>query len=409
MSIRFFIIGLVLLGLSLVSNSASAQSCDCEQIVCEPCEQAVDYDFYTAPCDGGRRVKSCKKYQCVEVKNYKQCMAQFQKKLPRQSQQIVAQNKKSSFRPIGKVLLVRGKVQLKRSDGDHRIRRGTRLLEGDLVVTGKNSKAVVLLSKNTRALSLRGPSSQSKENKLVLSQNSRLTFVRHDAGEEEKKTLLMLWYGRLRSQVDGYDRSKGASFKVKAGAAVAGVRGTDFVTEFYPGDEEWKFTVKTIRGNVKLSGLSQVEGRFVKKGEKASFIVPKPLKKSGFTEAEYKEMAEKGYLTPVYKMSSDEINKLEWETSSTNQVKRSLASEQAQKKNEKICMNPPGEFKQCLWTCEGAPASSGGKGCSTELKSVNCIRRVCNANGEWAEPTPFNDPTQVLCSVVGPKIAPCDP
>jgi hypothetical protein len=336
-------------------------------------------------------------------------MAQLEGENHRSASKTVDRSKKLSFRPIGRVLMVKGKVQLKRSDGDHRIRSGTRILQGDLVVTGENAKAVLHLTKNTRALNLRGPASSVNSNKLVLSENSKLTFVRHDAGEEQKRTLLKLWYGRLRSKVDGYDRSKGASFKVKAGAAVAGVRGTDFVTEFDPDDREWKLTVKTLEGRVDLSGLSQDQSRIVNRGEKASFIVPQPKKKSGFTEAEYKEMAKQGYLTPVYKMSSEEINKLNWETSYFNNTKRSFASEEGKKKDKKICSSPPGHFKQCLWTCEGSPAASAGKGCQTKLDSVNCIRRVCNANGQWAEPTPFNDPSMVLCSVVGPRIAPCDP
>lgn len=56
-------------------------------------------------------------------------------------------------------------------------------------------------------------------------------------------------------------------------------------------------------------------------------------------------------------------------------------------KVNRICERPKGRLFECAWTCEGAP--KGSTRCPVDRPGVSCVRRRCNANGEWAEATPL--------------------
>lgn len=51
-----------------------------------------------------------------------------------------------------------------------------------------------------------------------------------------------------------------------------------------------------------------------------------------------------------------------------------------------ICRQPNAKLNECSWTCENNPKKEK-KTCRLELPKVDCVRRRCNANGQWAEAT----------------------
>ena len=78
-----------------------------------------------------------------------------------------------------------------------------------------------------------------------------------------------------------------------------------------------------------------------------------------------------------------------------------------EKSKDYVCKKPLGKINQCAWVCEGV---SGGKfkNCPTEKKHVECVRRRCDANGEWRDPYKLpKDAGKLKCSGK-PIVASCD-
>ena len=66
----------------------------------------------------------------------------------------------------------------------------------------------------------------------------------------KKKVLLNVMYGKMRATVNQKYDGKSESFQVKTKSAVAGVRGTDFLTGYEPKTN--KMSVVTFEGNVEV-------------------------------------------------------------------------------------------------------------------------------------------------------------
>lgn len=222
------------------------------------------------------------------------------------------------------------------------------------------------------------------------------------AGPSKRTIMLELHRGKVRSRVQGrYDDGE-SKFQVKTRAAVAGVRGTDFVISFEPGKKDWKTEVKTISGNVCLGsdaecGRPSVIGPCGETGEKsvvicagmyAAYVAPAPPEDA--TQIEIDASMDRGFMTPLFRMSEEDIRMLDRETdirydsvgadaSSAEDSTRAASSSQA------TCSSPMGSFNQCAWTCEGNPKRQ--KTCRTDLPGVHCVRRLCRASGQWAERT----------------------
>jgi hypothetical protein len=94
-----------------------------------------------------------------------------------------------------------------------------KVLEGDTIKAGPESRAkVVMVDKNVLNIS---PDSKIKIEKYVFNEE-----------KNEKNVSLNVLYGKVRSTVkQKYDGEKN-TFNIKTPSAVAGVRGTDFVTQF---------------------------------------------------------------------------------------------------------------------------------------------------------------------------------
>lgn len=72
-----------------------------------------------------------------------------------------------------------------------------------------------------------------------------------------------------------------------------------------------------------------------------------------------------------------------------------------------ICASPDGRLNQCAWVCENNPKKEK-KSCRLEVAGVQCLRKRCNANGEWAEATEVpKEKAGSLCGV-DPLVKECD-
>jgi hypothetical protein len=76
---------------------------------------------------------------------------------------------------------------------------------------------------------------------------------------------------------------------------------------------------------------------------------------------------------------------------------------------DQICDEPLAKLNECVWTCEGLPKklSPQIKSCEDpRLHGTQCLRRRCNANGEWADP--YKIPVSEGKCQLRPIVAVCD-
>ncbi len=407
---------------------AAEVSCQCLQSTCGDCEIEDGVDFYSEKCGPNlSKTKSCKRPQCRPVENQKACLSKLGH-APVESQAEATESKLSSQQdpkvsveatadsPIRKiastnssgeipnrsaqVVLAGGRAFLIRStgskpaglNGDRQpIEKGSLIQINDRIVTEADGRVRLRFPELSEIFISPGSSVVIEE-----------AFLEKRSGPSKRTIMLDLHRGKVRSRVQGrYDDGE-SKFQVKTRAAVAGVRGTDFVISFEPGKKDWKTEVKTLSGNVCLGsdsecgrpaaaapcGESGEKSAVICAGMYAAYVAPAPPEDA--SQVEIDAAMERGFMTPLFRMSEEDVRTLDRETdirydsvgadvNSGDQQVRSVSADQT------TCRSPAGSFNQCAWTCEGNP--KGQKNCRTDLPGVQCVRRLCRASGQWAEPT----------------------
>lgn len=144
----------------------------------------------------------------------------------------------------GKFVVVKGNVLVdfakdKRSD---RAVVGTEVCSGDAIRAGADSRAKIVMVDN---------------NELNISPDTVLKIATYEYKPEEnkKKVLLDVLKGKVRSTVKQKYDGQASTYQVKTKAAVAGVRGTDFVVAFDP--KMGKLELVTFEGRVEVGQLGR--------------------------------------------------------------------------------------------------------------------------------------------------------
>jgi hypothetical protein len=121
----------------------------------------------------------------------------------------------------------------------------------------------------------------------------------------------------------------------------------------------------------------------------------------------------RGKLGLVENFTSEE-KKLYSETQLKKEEIQRLKKSQAEKKSQApprgkndICEQPNGKLNQCAWICENNPKKEK-KVCRLENPEVHCLRKRCNANGEWAEETEISKEKAASVCGVQPTVKDCD-
>ncbi len=412
-----------------VVHGGAEVSCQCLQSTCGACEIEDGIDFYSEKCGPNlSKTKSCKRPQCRPVENQKACLSRLGQESEASKTEPHPELKADSHSdpnlhvvsttdsPIRKiasinsngeipnrsaqVVLAVGRAFLIRSNGSkpagltgdrQPIERGSLIQINDRIVTEADGRVRLRFPELSEIFISPGSSVVIEE-----------ALLEKRSGPSKRTIMLDLHRGKVRSRVQGrYDDGE-SKFQVKTRAAVAGVRGTDFVISFEPGKKDWKTEVKTLSGNVCLGsdaecgrpsaatpcGESGEKSAVICAGMYAAYVAPAPPEDASLVEIE--SAMERGFMTPLFKMSVEDVRTLDRETdirfdsvgadaNATDRQMRSVSSDQA------TCSSPAGNFNQCAWTCEGNP--KGQKTCRTDLPGVQCVRRLCRASGNWAEPT----------------------
>lgn len=145
--------------------------------------------------------------------------------------------------------VVKGKVSVKsaRTGQKNRARLGSKVLPGDVIETEKNSRAKIVMVDN---------------NEINISPESQIKIEKYefDPSQGKKDVLLNVIYGKVRSKVEQKYDGRTSKFQVKTKSAVAGVRGTDFITGFSPATDTSQ--VVTFEGRVEF-GLPGPNGEIL--------------------------------------------------------------------------------------------------------------------------------------------------
>jgi hypothetical protein len=163
----------------------------------------------------------------------------------------------------GVLRVVKGDVQIKsgKSGETAKARLGAEVYPKDVIITGKDARAKIVMVDN---------------NEINVSPESQIEIqhYEYDPSAGKKDVTLNVIYGKVRSKVEQKYDGKTTKFQIKTPSAVAGVRGTDFLTSFDRGNGQSQIT--TFQGRVEFGtpgpGGSIANPVFVGPGTQATSV-----------------------------------------------------------------------------------------------------------------------------------------
>jgi len=366
----------------------AANDCSCPQIQCNSCQIQSNLEFYTEKCGRSGRVKSCSRPLCVDQnplpKNCQASQPDPNQRVPASTVTAKVKAPNQPKTPLGTVILAIGHVFVNRDNTESRLYINNKVFEGDAIRTSPDAKfKAVLLDKS----------------EVLLMPNSK-TVLNKKLEQKSEGTVIELMYGTVRSKVTkaSLPNPNGFKFEVHTPSAVAGVRGTDFVTTYYEGSQITK--VQTLEGEVQLSDKKRVEKVNIPGGYYASFVLDSQSPDRHQASLKY---VDEGFLTPLAKLNTEQLKDIVSQV--TDEPSKEMAVIYALKEPV-ICSKPSAQFNQCSWQCVGN--SRKNKNCRTDLPNVRCVRKRCNANGEWAEETRLPAQEAHDCPAHGLRVERCD-
>lgn len=217
---------------------------------------------------------------------------------------LVSQSKIYAEELHGIFMVVKGNVEVEsKKTGKFKAKVSSKVYAGDTISTDAEGRGKIVMSdRNVLNIS---PSTKFTINKY---ENDPTTGVRN--------VDIDLSQGKLRSNVEQkYDGEK-SQYLIKTPTAVAGVRGTQFLTSFDPATR--KTEIVTFKGAVALSlPGSSAPPVMVRKGETSSISqgqsvpeAPKPMKKDDLENANKNSIAAKNAKEPEAKQETAKSDRM---------------------------------------------------------------------------------------------------
>lgn len=450
---NFLFILTLTLTTNLMSLSVSAQDkkedCSCPQVTCGPCQKKVTLGKIVRFCDWGD-INVCKKVVCENVNYYFGCLSKLdqdnKKKaeeeklasgdlvLPYDSED--AKKSKSQKRQISSVgkKEENGKVKFE-TEGLIEANNETRVLEGVVyseVVVGKVKAHKGKLSLMQRGKTVNLASGQSLyvgdeiSNTNAKSQNLSLEFENGVVGlelEPKSKILVQdphsivgrfqpffyLVYGGVKAKSE----MKEGSFDLLAGQILIRSKNSNSEVRYEMEHGQLKVKVESQKGDLEVMKAQDLSGQsiLVQEGNFVSWM--SETLANLFTSDEKAALAGEGFITPVFEMNlarKESLGLIKKEVTAPVFADWSMNSKDDRapaSSDDGICQSPQAEFQQCAWTCEGN--KKGAKECLAGSPNTHCVRRVCNAAGQWGVATPFASSYRDLCPAEGTRVGDCSP
>jgi hypothetical protein len=195
---------------------------------------------------------------------------------------------------FGTFVLVKGKVFIEATDTTRaEAKVNSKIFEGQMVVTENDSRAKIVMS---------------DRNIINVLPNTKLKIEKYKTSAREKNVSLNLIEGRVRTNVEQDYDNKNNKFEVRTSTAVAGVRGTQFITSY---DKSNQLTeVVTINGRVSLMAVTRAG-------------MPKALHvEVSVGRGEKVQITNDGNATDPVKIPKQEFKNIELESNVTDDEKR---------------------------------------------------------------------------------------
>lgn len=349
---------------TLMFTIQAVANCVCQDIQCGSCEIQKGFSFYSEKCDN-EKVKSCKKPNCVKDPECSVPTANTEPETPK------AVKKEAHFeRKAAKITEIQGSIYVYRADQTLSPKEEDTIYERDEVVSEDGTATLQFFNGN----------------EVKISKSSKIKIAQYSGGEGPSRTRIHLNFGKIKSKINEKYDGVESYFRVKSPAAVAGVRGTDFVMLF---DPKSNFTtVQTIEGTVELSPRGDKSSKVqVPQGTYASYRARGNVQYV-ISDDEVDQFLASGDLSEPAKMDEKTVGRLEQEWK-INLAKKKTDDEPM------ICKSPQGRFNDCAWT-----RAAEGKGA--------CIRKRCNANGQWSDETRLPASYKDSCPPDKTKVTTCN-
>lgn len=191
-----------------------------------------------------------------------------------------------------------------------------------------------------------------------------------------------------------------SNFELQTRTSIIGWQKGESIVSFKLSEAPWRTEVSTLSGSAVLEADGREDSDKARITDVAAGVVTAYVVEAqapGAIPYEVEAAIHRGFMSPPKRLSGNELANLDRATAwgaklsdgkSTGQQKsasKTPSLKSASKAPDAVCRAPAGGFNQCSWTCEGNP--KGSKACRTELRGVQCVRRLCRANGQWAEAT----------------------
>lgn len=134
----------------------------------------------------------------------------------------------------GTFIIVKNEVNIQKKNGSTEVAKvGSTISVGDTVVSGNDSRAKIAMQ---------------DRNIITVLPNTKLVIEDYKTSDKDKNVKLSLLEGKVRNDVkEKYDNDK-SKFQIRTPTAVAGVRGTKFITSFAMDTQTTE--VITLKGEV---------------------------------------------------------------------------------------------------------------------------------------------------------------
>jgi len=170
---------------------------------------------------------------------------------------------------------------------------------------------------------------------------------------------------------------------------------------------------KVIKGSMEFSAMNAEDAALVTASQKVQFQGVREGDEIVYDVLLKGKKIPRGKLGLVQPFSAEDqkqFSEAQLKKEAEAEHKKAAAIRKAQEKphdKDAICAAPEGKLNQCAWICENNPKKEK-KVCRLETPGVLCLRKRCNANGEWAEATEVpKDKAQGLCGIQ-PLVKACD-
>lgn len=424
--------------------------CSCPKITCGPCQKKISTGKIVKFCDWGD-INVCRKEICENVNFYFGCLSETNKKKAEKDalnsngdlELVYEETPKETKRTVASKMPLSAKrnekIQLE-NPGRIEVENESRILmpeEYSEVVIGTNVKA-----NNKLQMFHRGKT-------MTLAKNQKLYIGDEISNSSGKIQKMSLAFANGKVNVELLDKSKivvhdphsivgrfqpfmhlvhgginysvemiSGSFDLLAGQILTRSNQGEHSVVYEMGLEGLQVKVESIKGSVDVIKAQDLSGQTIKlqSGNFVSWISETPGHL--FNVDEKQALAGEGFITPVFEMGAARKKNLgllppapaplfaDWtKTKDKTNKDRGLASKGGD--SEWLCQAPKAQFQQCAWSCEGN--GKGAKSCEAEKSNVHCVRRVCNAAGQWGVPTAFASSYKDLCPATGVRIGECSP